>query len=183
MQRRPARGNSEDRPLPIRHERAEDRPSIERIHRAAFAGPEEARLVGRLRAAVLSLLADPGTEGVGHVLFSRLAAPFAALALAPLAVLPEHGCRGIGSALVRHGLAAAEAAGWQGVLVLGEPACDRRFGFDAALAAGLATPFSGPHRMLCRSAGPCPRDPAGSPIRPPSTPSFERRPPPPGSGA
>jgi putative acetyltransferase len=134
----------------IRPARAGDLEAIERIHRAAFAGPVEARLVARLCAegdAVLSLLAEAG-EALGHVLFSRLAAPFPALALAPLAVMPGHRRSGIGSALVRQGLAEAEQAGWRGVFVLGEPAFYCRFGFDAALAAGFATPYDGPHLML-----------------------------------
>ena len=134
----------------IRPEAAGDLEAIERIHRAAFSGPVEARLVARLRAdgdAVLSLVAELG-EAVGHVLFSRLAAPFPALALAPLAVMPDHQRRGIGSALVRLGLAEAEQAGWRGVLVVGEPAYYRRFGFDAAHAAGFETPYDGPHLML-----------------------------------
>lgn len=47
----------------IRHDRADDLESIERIRRAAFAGPVEARLVARLRAdgdAMLSLVAELG---------------------------------------------------------------------------------------------------------------------------
>lgn len=81
------------------------------------------------------------------------------MALAPLAVLPEHRRRGIGSALVRQGLAEAEQAGWRGVFVLGEPAFCRRFGLDVALAVGFSTPFSGPHLMLCPLGGTLPAQP------------------------
>jgi putative acetyltransferase len=117
--------------------------------------PAEARLVERLRAeddAMLSLVARVGTAAVGHVLFSRLAAPFPALALAPLAVRSEHQGRGIGSALVRAGLAEAEARGWRGVFVVGDPGFYRRFGFDPARAQGFATPYPGPF-LMARSLG------------------------------
>lgn len=62
--------------------------------------------------------------------------------------MPDHQRHGIGSAPVRQGLAEAEQAGWRGVLVLGEPAYYRRFGFDAALAAGFETPYRGSYLML-----------------------------------
>lgn len=98
----------------------------------------------------------PGRRRRGDVLSARLSAPFAALALAPPAVLPEYRRRGIGSALVRQGLAEAEAARWRGVLVLGEPAFCRRFSFDVALAAGRSPPFPGPPLMLRPRGGTLP---------------------------
>ena len=60
-----------------------------------------------------------------------LLAPIAGLA--PLAVLPAAQRQGVGSALVREGLARCRAAGYAIVVVLGDPAYYSRFGFvDAA---------------------------------------------------
>lgn len=136
--------------IAIRPERPEDAPAIRSILVAAFGGEDEARLVERLRAdgdAALSLVAVEEGRVVGHVLFSRLAAPFPALALAPLAVDPARQRSGIGAALVRAGVATAGREAWAGVFVLGEPAYYGRFGFRADLAAGFASPYAGPHLM------------------------------------
>ncbi|HNK33546.1 MAG TPA: N-acetyltransferase, partial [Plasticicumulans sp.] len=51
--------------------------------------------------------------------------------LAPLAVAPAYQGRGIGARLVRTGLAALQARGAGGCVVLGEPAYYARFGFAA----------------------------------------------------
>ena len=66
-----------------------------------------------------------------------------ALALAPVAVRPDHQKRGIGSALIRAGLAACRADGHRIVVVLGHAEYYPRFGFSAKLAEPLASPFSG----------------------------------------
>jgi putative acetyltransferase len=62
-------------------------------------------------------------------------------------VLPRWQRQGIGSALVRHGLALCRERGISAVVVLGDPAYYGRFGFSPALARGLKTPWSGPHLM------------------------------------
>jgi putative acetyltransferase len=69
--------------------------AIRRLHRESFPTGAEADLVDTLRSdgdAVLSLLAEEGGAVIGHALFSRMAAPFRALGLAPVAVLPAHRC-------------------------------------------------------------------------------------------
>lgn len=83
--------------------------------------------------------------------------------LAPLAVAPERQRQGIGAALVAAALAAAAGGGWRAVFVLGDPAYYRRFGFDAALAAGFDSPYAGPHLMARPLGGPLPA--RGGPIR------------------
>jgi putative acetyltransferase len=65
-------------------------------------------------------------------------------ALAPVAVLPDHQRRGIGSALIRRGLELCRKRGCAAVLVVGHPEYYPRFGFSADLAAGVKAPFSGP---------------------------------------
>jgi putative acetyltransferase len=98
---------------------------------------------------VLGLVAEE--EGiVGYVAFSRLGAPQAdlrATALAPLAVRPECQRKGIGSALVRDGLSRLSEAGEDLVLVVGEATFYERCGFSREAAAGLSTPYDGPHLL------------------------------------
>lgn len=134
----------------IRDEEPRDRAAVRAVIEAAFARPDEADLVDRLREdgdREVSLVAVEGGAIVGHVLFSKMGAPFRALGLAPVAVAPTRQRSGIGSRLIRAGLERARAAGWQGVFVLGDPAYYRRFGFDPALAAGFACAYAGPHLM------------------------------------
>ena len=134
----------------IRDEAVTDRAAVRAVVEAAFARPGEADLVDQLRAdgdGEIALVALDGGSVVGYALFSRLAAPFPALSLGPVAVLPSHQRRGVGSNLIRTGLDRARVAGWQGVFVLGAPRYYRRFGFDPALASGFASPYAGPHLM------------------------------------
>lgn len=134
----------------IRDETPLDRAAVHAVVAAAFGQPDEADLVVRLQEAgdaVVSLVAEDAGQVVGHVLLSRMEAPFRALALAPVAVAPARQNQGVGAALVRAALARAEADGWRGVFVLGDPAYYRRFGFDLGLAAGFESPFAGEHFM------------------------------------
>jgi predicted N-acetyltransferase YhbS len=66
-----------------------------------------------------------------------------ALALAPLAVLPDFQRRGLGAALVHAGLDHCRQRETDVVIVLGDPAYYGRFGFSAARAAGLESPYAG----------------------------------------
>lgn len=63
------------------------------------------------------------------------------LALAPLAVEPEHQRRGVGTALMREGLARADQSGESLVIVLGDPRYYRRFGFETAERFAIHAPF------------------------------------------
>ena len=64
-----------------------------------------------------------------------------AVSLAPMAVLPEYQGREIGSGLVREGIERLRARGERIVLVLGHEHYYPRFGFSAAKAAPLSSPF------------------------------------------
>jgi putative acetyltransferase len=66
-------------------------------------------------------------------------APFRALGLAPVSVLPDRQRSGIGSALI-----------------LGSPAFYRRFGFDPDLARGFQSPYAGPYLMALPLRGALP---------------------------
>jgi putative acetyltransferase len=135
----------------IRPEDPSDRAAIRRLHLVSFPTAAEANLVDGLRDdgdAVLSLVARERIAVVGHVLFSRMTAPFRALGLAPVAVLPACRRHGMAAALIEAGLSRAATLGWQAVFVLGDPAYYGRFGFDAAAASGFDNPYAGPHFMV-----------------------------------
>jgi putative acetyltransferase len=137
--------------LIIRDETKGDLAAIRTVHRLAFGGEGESRLVDALRSsgdAVLSLVAEREDRVVGHVLLSRLEAPMRALALAPVGVLPDHQRRGIGSALIRASLGRAQGEGWEAVFVVGEPAYYRRFGFGVEAARGYACTYAGDFFMI-----------------------------------
>jgi putative acetyltransferase len=91
----------------------------------------------------LSLVAEVDGELIGHVLLSYLhvdPGEHPVLQLGPLAVLPERQRRGIGSALMRHALRAADARGEPLVLVEGAPSYYERFGFEASARVGIEPP-------------------------------------------
>ncbi|MGH6836285.1 MAG: GNAT family N-acetyltransferase [Methylocella sp.] len=143
----------------VRPEEPADFSAIRVIVESAFPTSAEAQLVDRLRAdgdAEMSLVAVDSEIVVGHVLFSRMAAGLRALGLGPVAVLPARQCSGVGSLLIRKGLARAKADKWDIVFVLGNPAYYRRFGFDPALASGFISPYAGPHLMALGLAQPLP---------------------------
>ncbi|MGE0214103.1 MAG: GNAT family N-acetyltransferase [Parvibaculaceae bacterium] len=128
----------------LRPEEAGDAPAVRALTVAAFVGMQEADLVEALRAsgdAVLSLVAEERGAILGHVLFSRLVAPAASLALAPVSVHPDRQRQGIGSRLIVSGLEQVRQGGWDAVFVLGEPAYYGRFGFSKDMAAGFATAY------------------------------------------
>ena len=140
----------------LRPETAADRAGIREVVTAAFGRADEADLVDALREAgdiAVSLVAAEDGRPIGHVLFSRLGAPFPALALGPVSVRPERQRDGIGSRLIRAGLEDATRGGCLGVFVLGEPAYYGRFGFERALASGFQSPYSGPYLMACALGG------------------------------
>lgn len=134
----------------IRSETINDQDAIREIHRLAFGGPAEAKLVEDLRQsgdAVISLVAERDSRIIGHVLFSKLKAPMKALGLAPVAVHPSFQKQGVGLALIREGLDQAKEDGWTCVFVLGDPAYYGRFGFRVEAAKGYSSPYSGGHFM------------------------------------
>jgi len=128
----------------IRREVAGDAPAIRAVHRAAFAGEAEARLVDGLHAAddvVLSLVAELDGTVVGHVVGSRAwIGERGSVGLGPVGVLPAYQRRGVGSALMHAVLGAADALELPEVVLLGDPAYYRRFGFRLAPPLGVLPP-------------------------------------------
>jgi putative acetyltransferase len=139
----------------MRAERPHDAPAIRDVVRAAFAQDAEADLVAALRAegyVRYAAVAEWNGQVVGHILLSDLpivtsSGAVPALALAPLAVLPEFQRQGVGSALTRFALDACRHAGHRIVVVLGHPEYYPRFGFSAELARALESPYAGPSFM------------------------------------
>jgi putative acetyltransferase len=125
--------------------------AIRGLHRLAFGGAFEALLVDRLkddRLVVVSLVALDAGQVVGHILFSTLAVeidgrPVASVSLAPMAVAPQRQGQGIGSRLVRTGLARLRLGPTEAVIVVGHAAFYPRFGFSAEVVRKLDTPYAG----------------------------------------
>ncbi|MBI3839236.1 MAG: N-acetyltransferase [Planctomycetia bacterium] len=144
----------------VRPEGPENVLAIRAVNRAAFGRDDEGKLVDVLRAegfARLSLVADEEGQVVGHILFSDLGivgqgSTVAALALAPMAVVPSRQRQGIGSALVREGLRRLVDQGQRIVLVVGHRAYYTRFGFSAQLAKKLTSKYAGDSFMALELA-------------------------------
>jgi putative acetyltransferase len=136
--------------LGIRPAEPSDRTTIRNIHELAFGQSAEADLVDALVRsghAATSLVALVDGTAVGHVLLSRLVNPASALCLAPLAVLPDHQRRGIGSSLVYAAIADARAQGAAAILVLGDPAYYTLLGFTLEAALSYDCVYAGSHFM------------------------------------
>jgi putative acetyltransferase len=133
----------------IRDEQPDDREQVRMVNEAAFGRCDEADLVERLRvegAVLVSLVAEVDSQIIGHILFSRMTVetaqgPVAAVSLAPMAVLPDHQRRQVGSRLVRRGLSELRDRGERIVIVLGHQNYYPRFGFSPEKAGHLASPF------------------------------------------
>jgi putative acetyltransferase len=130
--------------MEIREECAGDEAAIRRVHREAFGGDAEGRLVDLLRErgkAVVSLVALEAGHVIGHVVFSPVtiaeAGDARALGLGPVGVLPRCQRRGIGSDLIREALHRCICAGYDLVVLVGAPQYYARFGFERARLHGL----------------------------------------------
>lgn len=134
--------------LTIRPEEPGDFDAIYGVIQRAFttqphADGDEQDLVNSLRERgelALSLVAELPERGVvGHIGFSPVTVDGADcgwLQMAPVSVEPDLHHQGIGSALIKTGLAQLKAEGVRGVGVVGNPAYYERFGFVSLL--GLA---------------------------------------------
>lgn len=127
----------------IRQEQKQDIPHVYAVNQSAFERPGEADLVDAVRGhdGVISLVAEHGDKVVGHILFTPVTIAGdntkTAIALGPMAVLPEYQRQGVGSRLIEAGLEACESAGHPFVVVLGHPDYYPRFGFRPAHEHGL----------------------------------------------
>lgn len=123
--------------------------AIRVVNEAAFGRRDEADLVDNLRTAgavLASFVAEIEGRIIGHVLFSRMwiessSSSIGAVALAPMAVLPERQRRGIGGELIRHGLDLLRHGSEKIVIVVGHADYYPRFGFSTEKARSLESPF------------------------------------------
>lgn len=148
--------------MKIRPALTKDHGQIDAVVRAAFLAQfgrsDEPELVAGLRAqgdVLLELVADEERAVVGHILFSRAHVSAGGkrhpvVQLAPVCADTEKQKQGIGSALIRQGLALMAALDETHVFVLGDPAYYPRFGFSSKAAEAFASPWPGAHFMLNR---------------------------------
>ncbi len=141
--------------MKIREEVPADFAAMDRVCAAAFAtvpygSPHDSKITGLLRdadALTLSLVAEDAGEILGHVSFSPVTIGNRSegwYCLGPVAVAPESHGKGIGSQLIRDGLARLKDMGALGCVLLGNPAYYARFGFEVQnglLMDGEASPY------------------------------------------
>ena len=134
----------------IRLETAGDRAEVEELLLTAFPTSSELRLVRQLREdgdVVFSLVAVETAGVIGHALFSKLCAPTAVLALAPVSVTARRRRQGVAAALIEAGLEQARVGGWAAVVVVGDPSYYPRFGFSHEAVHGMSCQYAAPALM------------------------------------
>ncbi len=136
----------------VREELPEDVNAIRLVNTQAFGRTEEANVIDKLRQDcidLLSLVAVLQNEVVGHILFSPAVVESKdgttrGMGLAPMAVRPEYQRRGIGSELIRAGIAVLKRRRCPFVIVLGHPEYYPRFGFERASRHGIRSEWQVP---------------------------------------
>jgi len=127
--------------IAIRPEATNDIAIIHRITADAFrdmpfSDGDEPELVDKLRAdgdLTLSLVAELDGEVIGHIAFSAVTISDGTrnwYGLGPVSITPELQKQGIGSQLVRRGIANMREIGARGIILLGSPDYYGRFGFE-----------------------------------------------------
>lgn len=135
--------------ITIQKEEPQDRDAVYVLNLAAFNNGPEAALVDKLRASCddyLSFVAIEDGAVVGHILFTPVTidgCSVLGMGLAPMAVIPSHQRKGIGSKLVRYGLDHLRQSGCPFVVVLGHPKYYPRFGFEVASKYHLVCQWEG----------------------------------------
>jgi len=138
----------------VRVETTDDRDAIKQLNLEAFSQWGEAQLVEALRERcpqAISMVAHPTSQPeqiVGHIMFSPVQVDGdgnmgQAMGLGPMAVLPAYQGQGVGSQLVKEGLALLKKSHCPFVLVLGHPEFYPRFGFVPASEHDLQCPWPG----------------------------------------
>ncbi|MGP1397928.1 MAG: GNAT family N-acetyltransferase [Inquilinaceae bacterium] len=136
-------------------ERPEDGPIIEDLLDLAFGSDRRRKTSYRYREGVapvdsLRLVARDGDRIVGAIRYWPVTvgpARLPALLLGPIAVAPDRRGTGVGGALIFETIDRAVRAGHRLVLLVGDAAYYRRFGFQPAAPAGIFMPDEQPDRL------------------------------------
>jgi putative acetyltransferase len=144
----------------VRDETPDDHDTIRRIIDEAFGDTITSAIVDGIRASdrfvpELSLVAVYEGQSLGHVISSYVdVVPGSrrVLQVGPLAVVPSHQRRGIGTALMRETIRIADERGEPLLLIEGNPAYYGRFGFARADEHGIEMPpeSHGPQYFMIR---------------------------------
>ena len=144
----------------IRPETAADHDAIRRVNDEAFGDPIDAKLVDAIRVSdrflpELTLVAVSEGQTRGHIISSYVDVEPGArrvLQVGPLAVVPSHQGRGIGTALMQETIRIADELGEPLLLIEGSPKYYGRFGFTRADAVGIEPPLEarGPQHFMIR---------------------------------
>ena len=141
--------------METRAERETDLDSVRAVNTSAFETPSEANLVEALRkqaTPIVSLVAEEGDDIIGHIMFSPVSLSghpdLKVIGLAPMAVMPAHQRKGIGSALVRAGLEQCKQLGFVAVVVLGHPEYYPRFSFSPSSRFGIECEYDVPDEVF-----------------------------------
>lgn len=143
----------------IRQESPEDYDKVSKVIVSAFredpdSDHKEQDLVSRLRKSIgflpgLSLVAEYHDEIVGYILFTPIYIEDSghkhnSLALAPIAVAPQHQNKGVGRHLIQQGHSFAHQMGFKSAIVLGHQHYYPRFGYRPVNQFGIRLPFEAP---------------------------------------
>ena len=137
----------------VREEEEKDRKEIYEVNKLAFGQENESILVDKIRKGEnfvpgLSLVAETKSRLVGHILLSKIkiirSSIFETLALAPMGVIPAFQKQGIGSELIKKGMAKVKELGFDSIIVLGHKDYYPRFGFKKASKWNIKCPFEVP---------------------------------------
>ena len=142
--------------MQIREENTGDWTAVRELIRSAFGQVQEADLVEKLRQNCeerLSLVAVFGSRVVGHILFTPVVISgeshsLQGMGLAPVAVAPEYRRQGIGSLLIKNGIARLADTGYPFIIVLGHPEYYPRFGFEPAKLHGIRSEWEVPEEAF-----------------------------------
>jgi putative acetyltransferase len=135
--------------LVVRRERPEDEREISDVVAAAFGDASVAEFTESIRASPgfvpeLTFVGEEDGRIAGYCMLSYVGLDGGPvdrlLMLTPVAVRPGRQRQGVGTAVVRAAVSAADERGEPLVLVEGIPAYYPRFGFMSATALGLARP-------------------------------------------
>lgn len=164
----------------VRAETPDDHDTIRRIVDEAFGDTITSAIVDAIRASDrfvpdLSLVAVSEGQPVGHVISSYvdLLVPDTrrVLQVGPLAVVPSHQRRGIGTALMKETVRLADERGEPLLLIEGNPVYYGRFGFTRADEHGIEMPpeSHGPQYFMLRPLGAYEPTLRGRAVYPPET--------------